>query len=636
MMQAVAAARQWWAARRSRPRPPRDLPSSEAAGIAVRELSRPLALPLAHGAALALVLLAAAMIACAVIGFSVTHYNDRRFADERHAALATALNELRAVFGDVHRFDYGQLRLIERRTGLKDLRFGSDPDRYSGREIQSLQDPRGRIIGWFSWAPDRALIRDMDWLWGFVGALALALLLCAGLAARSTRRLAQALSRSIATARKLVSEDPLTGLANQRMMRDALDRALARRGGGKVAFALLDLDNFREVNDALGRKGGDDLLHAVAERLKAGLPAGAELGRFEDDEFAAIARGDDADTAIVLGEALRASLSAPFPAGPDAPGQNWQISAGIGIVQAPDDGTRAEDLAQRAALALRAAKREGRAVVRRFEAAVETEHADRRFLLRELKVAISHKTFDVHYQPIVAADGSGTVGVEALLRWSHGIRGGIAPSVFIPLAEQNGLMGELGEIVLRRALSDAKRWPDVFVAVNLSPVQVRDPRFVGLVEAVMAETGMEASRVVLEMTEGVLIDDPDETLSRLEALHALGVSLALDDFGTGYSSLSYLQKFPFQRLKIDRAFVASLGAIGNAGAIIQSIVTLGHALGMSVLAEGIETDEQRVLLRLSGCDEMQGYLFARPSPAAAIDALLAPQTAAPAATERRA
>ena len=186
-------------------------------------------------------------------------------------------------------------------------------------------------------------------------------------------------------------------------------------------------------------------------------------------------------------------------------------------------------------------------------------------------------------------------------------------------------MSQLGEIVLRRALADAARWPNLSVAVNLSPLQIRDRWIVDLVGAVMAETGIASSRVVLEVTEGILIDNPQEAQARLEALRALGVSIALDDFGTGYSSLSYLQKFPIDRLKIDRAFVASLGASGSTGAIIQAIVTLGHALGMKVLAEGVENDEQRVLLRLAGCDEMQGYLFARPAPAAEIDKLVAHQ-----------
>jgi EAL domain-containing protein (putative c-di-GMP-specific phosphodiesterase class I) len=233
------------------------------------------------------------------------------------------------------------------------------------------------------------------------------------------------------------------------------------------------------------------------------------------------------------------------------------------------------------------------------------------------------QAFDVEYQPVVAAEGGAIIGVEALLRWTHPSRGPIAPSVFIPLAEQSGLMSQLGEIVLRRALSDGTRWPGLSIAVNLSPVQIRDRWLVDLVSAVMAETGIASSRVVLEVTEGVLIDNPTEAQTRLQALRALGVSIALDDFGVGFSSLSYLQKFPFDRLKIDRAFVAQLGTSGTTGAIIQSIVTLGHALGMKVLAEGVENEEQRVLLRLAGCDEMQGYLFAKPAPAAEIDKALA-------------
>jgi EAL domain-containing protein (putative c-di-GMP-specific phosphodiesterase class I) len=211
----------------------------------------------------------------------------------------------------------------------------------------------------------------------------------------------------------------------------------------------------------------------------------------------------------------------------------------------------------------------------------------------------------------------------ALLRWTHPTRGDIAPSVFIPLAEQSGLMSQLGAIVLRRALADGARWKDLSVAVNLSPLQIRDRGLVDLVSAIMTEAGIPPARVVLEVTEGILIDNPQDAQARLAALRALGLRIALDDFGTGYSSLSYLQKFPFDQLKIDRAFVASLGASGNTGAIIQSIVTLGHALGMTVLAEGVESDEQRVLLRLAGCDEMQGYLFARPGPAVEIDKALA-------------
>ncbi len=557
------------------------------------------------------------MIVCAGIGLAVTQRNDGRLAAGRHAALRLALDEVHAAFGDAGRIDNARLRFIARRSGLEDLRFDADPTADGGREVQSLHDGKGRIVGWFSWKADRTFIRAMNRLWSLVGAVGVALALGAVFALRAAQGLAHSLIRSAGRLHKLTGEDALTGLPNHRGMLDRLGDALTRHPSRIVALALVDLDGFREVNDTLGRAGGDAVLLNIAQRLQAGLPAGALFGRLEEDEFAVVMSGDDPRSASVLAESIRASLQRPI-----VMDRVWQITAGVGLAQAPEDGTTGEELVRRASLALRVAKREGRGAAQRFKPRIETEHAERRFLLHELESAISRQAFDVHYQPIVAADGGGIVGVEALLRWSHPRRGDISPSVFVPLAEQSGRMSQLGEIVLRRALTDAVSWPNLFVAVNLSPLQIRDRRLVELVGAVMAETGIAPSRVVLEVTEGVFIDNPREIERRLEALRALGAGIALDDFGTGYSSLSYLQKFPFDRLKIDRAFVAPLGASGNSGAIIQSIVTLGHALGMKVLAEGVETDAQRVLLRLVGCDEMQGYLFAKPAAAAEIDRAL--------------
>jgi diguanylate cyclase (GGDEF)-like protein len=444
------------------------------------------------------------------------------------------------------------------------------------------------------------------------------LVFCASLALRASRRVGASLARSIESIRKLTTLDILTGLPNRRIVLERLEAMMATRRSRVVAFALIDIDSFHDVNDTLGRAGGDTMVVKIAERLKSALPPGALFGRFEDDEFAVIVESDNPRAAADVAAKLTAALAAPIYMD-----QMWQVGASIGLAQAPEDGTTGDELNRRATLALRAAKLAGRGSVRRFVPKIHEEHAERRFFLRELEIAINQKAFDVHYQPVVAADGGGMVGVEALLRWTHPTRGAIAPSMFIPLAEQSGLMNKLGELVLRRALTDGARWPDLFVSVNLSPVQMRSPGLVDLVGAILREAGMAASRLVLEVTEGILIDNPEETQVKLEALRALGATTALDDFGTGYSSLNYLQKFPFDRLKIDRTFVASLGTTGNTGAIIQSIVTLGHALGMKVLAEGVETNEQRVLLRLAGCDEMQGFLFAKACPAEAIDKILA-------------
>jgi diguanylate cyclase (GGDEF)-like protein len=615
-MMAAAAARVWWAALRrpwrASPLSGRDGNNTDAASLDTESLNtESLAL-------LSPLFLAAAMMLCAAIGFAVTQLSEGRLAAAQHVALRQAVDEFHRDFADVDAPDDVQLRRIARRSGLGDLQFDADPMAEGGREVQSLHDMRGRIVGWFSWAGEGALFGAMNWLWAALAAIGGVLALCGALAVRASRRLLRSLDQSADAVRKLSSQDVLTGLPNHRVMLDQLNNALAQRRSGVVAFALIDLDGFREVNDTLGRTGGDAVLTHIAEHLKAGLPEGALLGRFEEDEFAVIMSGDDRRAATALSDALRVALLRPIFID-----RMWQMTAGIGIALAPDDGETGEEVARRAGLALRTAKRAGRGRISFFAPGIETEYADRRFLLSELQSAVALQAFDVHYQPVVAAEGGVIIGVEALLRWTHPSRGAIPPSVFIPLAEQSGLMSQLGEIVLRRALSDAVRWPNLSVAVNLSPLQIRDRWLVDLVGAVMAETGIASSRVVLEVTEGILIDNPQDAQTRLEALRALGVSIALDDFGTGYSSLSYLQKFPFDRLKIDRAFVASLGASANAGAIIQSIVTLGHALGMKVLAEGVENDEQRVLLRLAGCDEMQGFLFARPGPAAEIDKALA-------------
>jgi diguanylate cyclase (GGDEF)-like protein len=606
-MMAVAAARNWWAARRRRYRPSAHLPRNDA-----DRLNR------ARFAVFAPLLFAGSMMLCAGVGFAVTQVSAGRLEAVQHAALQRALDEFHAEFGDVDAPDDVQLRRIARRAGLGDLRFDANPADESGRPVQSLHDGRGRIIGWFSWAGDGALVAAVDALWGLLAAIGVVLALCGFLAVRASRRLVHSLDQSAETVRKLTSQDVLTGLPNHRVVLENLDEALAKRRSGVIVFALIDLDGFREINDTLGRSGGDAVLTNIAEHLQTGLPRDALVGRFEEDQFAVVMSGDDTRAAAALTDALRAALSRPI-----FMDRMWQISAGIGIAQAPEDGATAEEVARRAGLALRAAKREGRGRTRTFVPQIETDYAERRFLLRELQSAIALQAFDVHYQPVVAAEGGAMVEVEALARWTHPTRGVIPPSVFIPLAEENGLMSQLGEIVLRRALSDGARWPSLSVAVNLSPLQIRDRWLVDLVRTVIAETGIAPSRVVLEVTEGVLIDNPQDAQTRLEALRALGLRIALDDFGTGYSSLSYLQKFPFDRLKIDRAFVASLGASADGGAIIQSIVTLGHALGMKVLAEGVESDAQRVLLRLAGCDEMQGYLFARPGPAEEIDRALA-------------
>jgi diguanylate cyclase (GGDEF)-like protein len=514
--------------------------------------------------------------------------------------------------------DRRNLGAFERISGVDGLAVAATslPD----QEIQSLIDARGRVVGWLSWEARRPMLLVVQQLVPFVAIVAAFFIGFAFYAIRQARRANRELAESEAQAQKLAHEDVVTGLGNRRKMLGILDAALAQRSGNDVVtLAFVDIDGFKEINDSLGLEGGDQLLAAVGQRLRETMPKGGSVGRFGGDEFVLVLTTTDVASGIAVADAAEQALARPFCLA----GQMVQVGATIGLAQSPRHGHSRDDLMRRADLAMRTAKRTGRGHVVDFEPAMENDYSDRRFINRELRIALAQGGLDVHYQMIVAANNQRVVGVEALLRWKHPTRGDIPPAVFVPVAEQSGLMGTLGEFVLRRALRDAMRWPNVFISVNLSPVQVRDRSLVSLVAEVIRETGIEPTRVMLEVTEGLLIDNPDEAKTRLEELRAYGVKIALDDFGSGFSSLSYLRNFPIDKLKIDKEFIKPLGTSANGGVIVQAITALGRALGLSVLAEGVETEEQRILLRLAGCNEMQGYLFAKPAPVTAIDRLLA-------------
>ncbi|MCC7347950.1 MAG: EAL domain-containing protein, partial [Variibacter sp.] len=554
------------------------------------------------------VLVMVAALGCAALGYHFSRLTETRHAVDQHRPWRAALDELRPALSP----DTAPAVVpgIERPSGLPDLRHSPAPDR-AGQDRHFAHDDDGRFIGWLNWDPEGSPPELPLWLWPLAAIIFGALALFAGFAIARLRRALRELAASNARANRLANEDTLTGLPHHRAMLESLDASLAARKPQEVvAFAFFDLDNFKVINDVQGRETGDQVLAAVAERLKAVMPRSAIAGRFGGDEFALIAVGEDEDVAVGSVYAVGAALGRPCSIG----GRAIHLGVTGGYALAPRDSATRDDLTRRAHLALRAAKHNRRGETLGFVPAMDTDFADRRFIEQELRLAMAANHLELHYQPIVTASGSGMVGVEALLRWRHPQRGQIAPLEFVPVAEQSGLMTELGQFVLQRALSDAKRWPELFIAVNLSPVQVRDPTLVDAVARLLAESGIAPSRLVLEITEGVLIDNPEEARVRLDALRALGIRLALDDFGTGYSSLSYLQRFPFDKLKVDKSFVAPLGHSANAGAMIQAIVSLGRALGLSVLVEGVETEEQRVLLRLAGCDEMQGYRFARPTP----------------------
>jgi diguanylate cyclase (GGDEF)-like protein len=576
------------------------------------------------------VLAVGATLLAGAVGYTMARQSDERLWVEQRASLRNAIGEFRNLFGKSNEVDPRFVRMLEQSVGLNDLKFEIDPPA-SERELQPVVNAQGRIAGFLTWEKAHPMLQAMERLMPFIVAIALTLVTFAGISLAQLRRARLELAASEEQARRAADQDKLTGLPNHAKTLELLDLALAERAADDITtFALIELDGMADANAQLGVLGGDELISAVALRLKDALPAGAVCGRIGGDEFAVtFTAGADVDAGVIIRAALE-TIARP----------HWietlvRLSAHAGFAQSPRHAATRGELTRRAGLALRAAAKKGPGAIVGFEHAIDTVSTDQKFIYRELPRALSANELELHYQPIVSSNGARIVGVEALLRWTHATRGPIPPATFIPVAEQMGLMDTLGAFVLRRALHEAKHWPDLYVAVNLSPLQVRDASIVELVRSALAESGVPPARLMLEITEGVLIDNPDEMVKRIADLHALGVRIALDDFGSGYSNLGYLQRFPLDKLKIDRSFVTALGKSANGGVIIQAIVALGRALGLTVLVEGVETEQQRVLLRLAGCDEMQGFLFARPAPAKAIDRLLA-QTKpgrAPAAAE---
>ena len=559
-----------------------------------------------------------ATLVCAGIGYDLARRSDERRTAEQRAALRTAIEDFRAVFGAGGGVDPRFVHMVEQSVGLKGPKFTSEPGA-DGREMQPVIDAQGRIVGFFTFDAAQPMTQAMNRVMPLIAGIVVCLVAFAGFSLAQLRRARRELVESAEQARRAADEDKLTGLPNHAKLLELLDLALAERNDEQITtFAMVKLDGMADISAQLGVLASDETIVSVVKRVREVLPAGATFGRIGSDEFAVTFTGGmDFDAVKVLRAAIDA-IARP----------HWidavvRLSAHAGLAQAPQHAATRGELTRRAELALRTAMQKGPGTIVVYEREIDSLSSEQQFIRRELPRALSAHELELHYQPIVAAQGARIIGVEALLRWTHAGRGPIGPATFIPVAEQMGLMDALGAFVMRRALIDATRWPELYVAVNLSPLQVRDRSIVELVRKTLSETGVEPRRLMLEITEGVLIDNPDEMVKRIEDLHALGVRIALDDFGSGYSNLGYLQRFPFDKLKIDKSFVAALGHSANGGVIIQAIVALGRALGVSVLVEGVETEEQRILLRLAGCDEMQGFLFARPAPAKAIDRLLA-------------
>ncbi|RQH11168.1 EAL domain-containing protein [Bradyrhizobium sp. RP6] len=423
----------------------------------------------------------------------------------------------------------------------------------------------------------------------------------------------------------MAQHDALTGLPNRSLLRQEMDEMLlhTRRGAEKVALLILGLDNFKAVNDTLGHAVGDKLLRGVAKRLRSTLREEDALARLNSDEFAIVQSGlARPEDAVILAKRLLEAIADPYL----LDGHSVVIGASIGIAMAPGDGEDSEKLLKSADMALSRAKLDARGTFAFFEAALDAKAQSRRKIEVELRDAIQNDVLRPYYQPLIDLQGGRITGFEALVRWPHAERGMVSPAEFIPVAEDTGLINPLGGLMLRRACLDAAAWPDdVRVAVNLSPLQFRSGNLLSMVTDALKHSGLPPRRLELEITETLLLEKSAQVLATLHALRALGVRISMDDFGTGYSSLSYLRSFPFDKIKIDQSFVRDLGANREAQAIIRSIVSLGKGLGVTITAEGVETEAELSCLRAEGCHEGQGFLFSKARPNAEIISLLAAQ-----------
>jgi diguanylate cyclase (GGDEF)-like protein len=405
-------------------------------------------------------------------------------------------------------------------------------------------------------------------------------------------------------------------LPNRLLLSDRISQAisLARRQRRPLAVLFLDLDRFKTINDSLGHAAGDSLLQSVSKRLLASIRRSDTVSRQGGDEFvillSEITHPEDAATSA---RQILQSLSAPHSIG----GQDLHVLGSIGISLYPEDGEDAETLIKSADTAMYHAKENGRNTFQFFKQEMNLKAVDRQLLESSLNRALEREEFLLHYQPKVNLKSGAITGAEALLRWQHPERGLTFPDHFVPIAEECGLIVQIGRWVLRESCRQAREWQDAGlpckrVSVNVSAVEFRDKGFVEGVRAILAETGLEPCYLDLELTEGVLMDDVESTASVLQALKAMGVHLAVDDFGTGYSSLSYLRQFPIDVLKIDQSFIQQISADPYDSAIVSAIIDMGKNLNQRVIAEGVETHEQLAFLQARRCEEGQGYLFSRP------------------------
>lgn len=525
--------------------------------------------------------------------------------------------------------DDGYLAGLAERNQLQGLHFSDGTPQAGTGARYLLIAQAGEAVGYLNWIPSRPGAQMLRTIGPSTGLAVLAIsLLCLYMVRRlwnSSVNLSQSMLRlgaSEAQAQHLAFHDVLTGLPNRALVEDRLTQALAlaTRHDQRVALLLIDLDRFKTINDNHGHHAGDELIIAVAQRLSRIVRASDTVGRIGGDEFIVVMPDvDNIGQVHSLAQRIIDELSEPFTLF----GSDIWSGASIGLALAPKDGVDRLELMRKADIALYEAKSGGRGTYRQFERAMDESVQTRQTIAADLRTALhTRQGLEVWYQPLMDIGGQQMVGIEALLRWHHPTRGLIAPGEFIAIAEETGLIIPLGEWVLAEACVTQQRFPELLMAVNVSPVQFRSTGFVERVMAIVSQNGGDPKRLELEITEGVLIEDEREARAIIVELRDAGFRVALDDFGTGYSSLNYLSNFPVDKIKIDRSFTQSLGVAENSVAIVESVVKLGHAMGLMVTAEGVETPGQMSALADAGCNQLQGYLFSQAVPADQLSALM--------------
>jgi diguanylate cyclase (GGDEF)-like protein len=505
--------------------------------------------------------------------------------------------------------DHHILREIEREMAIEGLRLSGSPDAKEGEISVELPMLAGDAPAWMFWRANRPGTDILARIAPALGIITLFFGFVTLIVLRTMRSSTQELEISERRAVEMAYRDPLTGLANRlRLVETLREQIPALAPGQKLALFFLDLDGFKDINDTLGHPVGDELLAMVGERLEGILGSKGMTVRFGGDEFAVLAPISQTEEIAKIAERIIETVRQPVSAAEHI----LNVGVTLGVSLAPEHGTEPEELLRRADIALYKAKADGRGSHRIFDPADETVLHNRRAIERDIERAMWHDEFFTVYQPLYSADGERMEGVETLVRWQHPERGMVPPADFIDVAEKSGLIVKLDEWVLRKACEHGLAWPEISVAVNMSPANFRQSNLAERVKRVVEETGFDPRRLEIEITEGMLLNANEDVMFDLQELREFGIRFAIDDFGTGYSSLGYLGSFPIDKIKIDQSFVQNLGVKEDAAAIVECVARLGRALGLAVTAEGVETAAQHRFVRAAGCQQIQGYLMSKP------------------------